>query len=327
MGVLNGYSVRKYIPISAIIFVIILIAFNVAIGNLNFVYLTGGLSILVMMSIGFAFTHMMEGFPNFAHTSHAATGAIASFILTRFFNLNPYHTFPFSALIGGIIGGLLYLGIVKPIKQYGKNQEIRLTFVFLIIAWIFPFLVAIFNYWSRYYANTAAWSYTLSWYDFYLYNIPGIIWISILTCLLIIIYFPHFLSKTRLGLSLRATAENEELASVLGVNTNQAHIISWFIAGALSALVGSMNTIHGYVDVSGLDGMILQIMTGVVLGGLNFYGAVIGPIIVFFAQMLIKNGSYLIFGIGFDKWEPLISIVFLVITLNLFPEGITGKRR
>ncbi|HEX9914752.1 MAG TPA: branched-chain amino acid ABC transporter permease [Candidatus Bathyarchaeia archaeon] len=297
------------------------------INYLGLIYISGGLSLLVLMSIGFVLTYMMEGFPNFAHTSHAAIGAIISFILTRFFLFNPYHTFPLSAVIGGIMGVILYLSIVKPIRRQGKDQEIRLTFVFLIIAWMFPSLVAIFNYWTRYYANVPAWGFALNWYDYEIYGVSGISWFSTLTCLASIIGFPYFLSKTKLGLSLRATAENEELAAVLGINTNRAHITSWFIAGALTALVGSMYTVHGYVDVSGLDGMIIQVMSGVVLGGLNIYGAIIGPILVYISQIVIKNLLYQIFGLTFDMWEPLIPIVFLLIVLNIFPEGVMGRRR
>ena len=50
------------------------------------------ISLMVILCIGFTFTYMMEGFPNFAHTSYASMGAIASFYLVRFHGFNPYDT-------------------------------------------------------------------------------------------------------------------------------------------------------------------------------------------------------------------------------------------
>lgn len=49
-----------------------------------------------------------------------------------------------------------------------------------------------------------------------------------------------FLTRYRFGIALRATAENEDLASSLGVNIFRVHVASWFISGALASLAGGI---------------------------------------------------------------------------------------
>ena len=104
------------------------------------------ISILVMLCIGFTFTYMMDKFPNFAHTSYASIGTIVTYYLVKFFGWNPYNTWPISAVIGGILGIILYLVIVKPIKARSFS-EITLTFTFYIISQIITQGLAIFSYW------------------------------------------------------------------------------------------------------------------------------------------------------------------------------------
>jgi branched-chain amino acid transport system permease protein len=279
--------------------------------------------IVIMLTVGFTFTFMMEGFPNFAHTSYAGIGGMVSFYLVHFAHFNPYDTWPFSALMGGLIGLALYLGIVKPIRRHGGYQDITLTFTFLVLAMFLPNLFLIFNYWARYYAGAYARGYNLSYYDFGYRGIPGIAITSTATCILLIILLRYFLTQNKLGLSLRAVSENEALAATLGINTHRAHCVSWFISGALSALVGSIMTIYRGVGVAGPEGLIISVMSGAILGGVyNVYGAIIGGLFVALAQDLLKKFFFLIFGLAIETWAGLLPMLFLVIALSFFPNGL-----
>jgi branched-chain amino acid transport system permease protein len=280
-------------------------------------------SLMIMMTVGFTFTYMMEGFPNFAHTSYAGVGALVTFYLTQFAGFNPYDTWPFAAFFGGLIGLALYLGVVKPIRRNGGYQDITLTFTFLVLATVIPMLLYIFNYWSRYIGGSAARGYNLHFYDFSYLGIPGIAMTSTATCILLIIWLRRFLSQNKIGLSLRAVAENEDLAATIGINTHRAHCASWFISGALSALVGSIMTIHKGVGIAGPDGLIISIMSGAILGGVHsIYGAIIGGLFVSLAQDLLRKFFFMIFGLGIEAWARLLPMLFLVVALTVFPNGL-----
>ena len=282
--------------------------------------------LMIMLTVGFTFTFMMEGFPNFAHTSYAGIGGMVTFYLVRFANFNPYDTWPFSALVGGIIALLLYLGIVKPIRRHGGYQDITLTFTFLVLAMVIPQVIYIFNYWSRYFGGAVARGYNLGFFDFGYRGIPGIAITSTATCILLVLWLRYFLTQNKLGLSLRAVSENETLAATIGVNTHRAHCASWFISGALSALVGSIMTIYRGVGITGSDGLIISVMSGAILGGVySVYGAIIGGLFVALAYDLLKKFFFLIFGLAIEFWAGLLPMLFLVIALSFFPNGLMGS--
>lgn len=281
---------------------------------------------MIMLTVGFTFTYMMEGFPNFAHTSYAVIGAVVSFFLTRFMNFHPYDTWPFAALFGGLIGLALYLGVVKPIRRNGGYQDITLTFTFLVIAIVLPQFAYIFNWWARYIGGSASRGYNLRAYDFGYRGIPGIAFTAIAVCILLLLWLKHFLSDNKIGLSLRAVAENEELAATIGVNTHVAHCVSWFISGALSALVGSIMTMYQGMSISGPEDLIVSVMSGAILGGVySVYGAVIGGLFVALAQDTLKRVFYIFFGLAVETWSGLFPMLFLVGALTLFPNGILGS--
>ena len=282
-------------------------------------------ALMIMLTIGFSFTFMMEGFPNFAHTSYAGLGSLVSFYLTMFFDFNPYDTWPFAALFGGFLGVVMYIGIVRPIRGHGGYQDITLTLTFIVIAQVLPFFYLIFNYWARYWGDVPARGYNLRGYDFNYNGIPGIAIMSTAACILLIIGLKYFLTQNKIGLSLRAVAENPDLAATIGVNTNHAHYASWFISGALASVVGSIMAIHGGGAGGGPDGMIISVMSGAILGGVyNIYGAIIGGLFVALAQELLNRVFFNIFGLAVMNWQGLFPLVFLVLALFIFPNGVTG---
>jgi len=280
---------------------------------------------MIMFTVGFTFTYMMEGFPNFAHTTYAGIGGIVTFYVTTFYHINPYLTWPLAALFGGILGSLLYLGVVKPIKRNGGYQDITLTLTFIVLATVMPNLFYIFNYWARYSASAPTRGYNLRSFDFVWNGYPGIALVSTITCIALIIWLRYFLSQNKLGLSLRAVSENPELAATIGVDTGRAHMASWFISGALSALVGSIMTIYRGVGIAGPDGLIISIMAGAIMGGVySIYGAIIGGLFVALAQDILKDIFYIFFGLGIERWAQLLPLSFLLIALTFFPNGFFG---
>jgi branched-chain amino acid transport system permease protein len=250
---------------------------------------------------------------------------MVSFILARFFDFNAYDTWPFAALVGGIFGVVLYVTIVKRIRQYGGYQDITLTLTFIVIAQVLPYLYLVFNFWTRYFGDVPAYGYYLGYYDFSYRSIPGIAIISSATCILLIIGLRYFLTQNKIGLSLRAVSENEDLAATIGINTDRAHYASWFISGALSALVGSIMTIHSGFNLSGPDGMIINVMSGAIMGGVyNVYGAIIGGLFVSLSQKVLNSLFFNIFGLAIMNWQGLFPLGFLVLALFIFPNGVTG---
>ncbi|MFH0850227.1 MAG: branched-chain amino acid ABC transporter permease [Candidatus Bathyarchaeota archaeon] len=284
-------------------------------------------SIMIILCMGFTFTYMMEGFPNFAHASYASIGAIVSFYFTRIMGMNPYVTWPLSVLAGGVIGVLLYVVVVRPIKRVARYHEITLTLTFLVISYVIHSVGNIFSYWSRYFMGAQTKYYNLRSYDFSWDGYRGIIVVSSITCLLLIVGIHIFLTRTKLGIGLRAASENGDLAAVLGINTDRAHMTSWFLSGGLATLAGSIMAINSGIITSRSDGLMVTVMSAAILGGLySIYGAVIGGFLVTVTQDFLKNLFFIVFGLVAVRWQELTPIIFLLGVMILFPNGITSHR-
>jgi branched-chain amino acid transport system permease protein len=90
----------------------------------------------------------------------------------------------------------------------------------------------------------------------------------IATALLLIAIFHLILSRTRMGIALRAVAENRDVAAVMGVNVllflSLAFAISYLMAAAAGALIGPIH----YVATTGGTMMMIKGVTAAVLGAL-----------------------------------------------------------
>lgn len=278
------------------------------------------IGLLTILCASFTFTYMIERFPNFAQTSYTLVGAKTSYFIARFLGISRYPGWIVSFIIGGLIGILYYQVIVKSIRRNNKHPGITLTFTFLVISTLVQQFAHIFDYWVNVVSEAPREGELLLFNDFTFYGFPGIFIMGISTAIMIILGLYYLLYRTKIGVSLRATSENEDLSSILGVNVERVHQTSWFISGALSSLVGSM----GLYDY---EGLIVSVMSGSLLGGLtSIPGAVFGGAFIAFGETVFKQIMFSVVGLNIDVWQGLFPIVFLVLILSLFPEGLFRKK-
>jgi len=289
-----------------------------------FVSVALNVSIIVMLCIGFTFTYMMEKFPNFAHTSFASIGTVCTYYLVRFYGFNPYYTWPISALIGGVLGVVLYVLIVKPIKGRAYS-EITLTFTFYIISQIITQFLAMFSFWLLVENRVLSQGFNLYNYDLRINGFPAIGIIAPGTVLLVVIGLQSFLRWSKHGIAMRATAEDEDLSQGLGVNIRFVHFFSWFVSGALSALAGSIISMWLSTSVNFSDTLLINVMAGSVLGGLgSITGAIIGGLLTALGSKMIIWALISYVGVNTGVYEGLIPIIFLFVILAIEPNGLTA---
>jgi branched-chain amino acid transport system permease protein len=291
------------------------------------VYDLNSISMMIFLCIGFTFTFMMDGFLNLAHTSYAGIGGMVSSYLIRFWGFDSYDTWPIAALVGGLIGMFLYVAVVRPIgtKARSWNRDIALTFAFWVVTILLGSTSVLYSFWDRVEMRSFESEHALGSSHFSWYGIPSNVFLGTVYCIIFLVGLHLLFKRTRIGYSLRATAEDEELAETLGIDTGRAHLISWFISGALSAIAGAIFRVGGGGGAS--DSLIVSVMTGSILGGLtDVYGAIFGGIFVAIGQKTINHVLLQIFGIAINYWLRLTPILFLWAVLMIAPNGITGLR-
>jgi len=282
------------------------------------------ISVVILLCVGFTFTYMMEKFPNFAHTSLAMVGTVISFSLVKVNGFDPYQTIPVSTLVCGLLGLGLYRFVVRPIKATGA-REITLTFTFFALTQVIASLINIYSYWYLFAMGSPTGGFYFYTGDFSWQGYPGILLVAAPTCILIVAGLWFFLTKVKQGVAFRAVAEDETLASSLGVNIEEIHVLSWLITGALAGLAGGIIPLWKYTGLDANDEFLILVMTGSVIGGLSTVtGAVVGGSAVVAFQKLHTYLGLTYIGIGTLAYESLYPMMMVVTILMLQPEGIMG---
>jgi branched-chain amino acid transport system permease protein len=131
------------------------------------------------------------------------------------------------------------------------------------------------------------------------------------------------LYRTRTGLAMRATAENFDMARLLGVNANRLIAVSFAISGALAAAVGVLLVMQtGQVSPTmGLTPVLVGFIAVVIGGFGRIFGAVLGGLILGVLSSLL--GAYLPEGLVPFRDAIVFSVPILILIFR--PHGALGS--
>ena len=129
-----------------------------------------------------------------------------------------------------------------------------------------------------------------------------------------------FFTKTGMGLAMRATALNQEVAKLSGIRTNHTRTFSWAISGAASSLAGLLVTPTSNLSPNTLDLVLIIGFTAAVVGGLDSpAGAVMGGFLI---GLVISFITF--YGTPEDVFLAILAVLLLVLIIK--PRGIfAGK--
>jgi branched-chain amino acid transport system permease protein len=130
----------------------------------------------------------------------------------------------------------------------------------------------------------------------------------------------YLLNRTRLGLAIRAAANDQEIANLMGINVGRVAMYTVGISVALAAIAGVVVAPVLVVDPLMWLAPLVTMLAIVVLGGLgSLKGSVIGAFIIGYVEAItvfaVPSGSYL-------KGAVALSIMILVLLIR--PEGLYG---
>ena len=154
--------------------------------------------------------------------------------------------------------------------------------------------------------------------------IPPIQLVGTIVSIVFLAGFTVFFLKSRMGIALRAVADNQQVAMAMGINVERYFGIAWAMAGIVSALGGII-----WGSMLGVDTQLaligLKVFPVVILGGLDsIIGAVVGGLIVGVVESLAAGYLDPYVGGGTKDFAPY---VLMIIMLMFKPYGIFGTRR
>jgi len=281
-------------------------------------------NLLVLLSTGFTLTYLTAKIPNFAHATFAGIGIYVTFTVLKIWKLNPYIAAPLAFMMGAGLGAFLYVVVIGTLKKYGATL-VSLTISTLAIEII---VLAIINIYADYVRNTMGLisrMFMFRYADFEFMDLPGVLIVSTALAGLLILGFHLILTKTKFGISMRATIEDTALASVLGVNVELVSTISWFLTGGLAGLAGSLLPL--WLQGSPLTGerILISVMASSILGGISsIYGAILGGYLIGLTEVLATVALMDTLGAWVSAYRLLIPLTVMAMVLLKAPRGFVG---
>jgi branched-chain amino acid transport system permease protein len=146
------------------------------------------------------------------------------------------------------------------------------------------------------------------------------VFVALVTIPLLIV-LTWFVSKTRQGKAMRATAQDPDTAGLMGINVDRTIAITFVLAGALAGAAGLVQILYNNTTVWNLGFRFgLNAFTSAVLGGIgNLQGAVLGGIILGLINAF--SDRYLA-----AQWTNAIVFGVLIAILVFRPTGLLGQQ-
>ena len=136
--------------------------------------------------------------------------------------------------------------------------------------------------------------------------------------------FYYFFKHSKMGLAMRATAFDQQVAASLGISVKQVFALSWAISAMVSAMAGVViGMVNGVSSALSFFG--IKVFPAAILGGLDsIVGAIVGGIIIGLLENVAQYADS-----QFLQWGNLYEIVpfyVLIIILMIKPYGLFGTK-
>jgi len=135
-------------------------------------------------------------------------------------------------------------------------------------------------------------------------------------------------NRTRIGTAIRAVAEDQAAASLMGINVNGIISLTFLIGGAMGGAAGVLFGIQ-YSLVNPYTGFIpgLKAFTAAVLGGIgNIPGAMVGGLVLGLLEAFAASYLSLLTGGAFGaEYKDIFAFSVLILILIFRPKGLLGE--
>jgi len=136
-----------------------------------------------------------------------------------------------------------------------------------------------------------------------------------------------FLSRSTVGRTMRALADDRALAAIAGIHVGRVITYTWIISGLLAGLAGVLaGLVQSSFDPNFGFQLLLPVFAAVVLGGIgSAYGALAGGLVLGLA-MELSTWPSLLGGVN-PVYKPVVAFAILAAALMVRPQGLFGRAR
>ena len=268
--------------------------------------------VYALLAIGFSLIFGVARIVNIAHTAFYMLAAYCFYTLLVKFN--------FGFLVSGIVSVaavtllsvLCYRLVIEPVREH----EAAVLIATIALALVFQELM-LFSFGGHYLGIPSTLEGSVRFLGV---SIPFQRMLILVVAAAMLTLVWYVLYKTRLGLAIRATANDLEVANLMGMNVHRVAMLSVAISVALAAVAGVVVAPVFVVDPFMWLAPLVTMLAIVVLGGLgSLKGSLIGALIIGYVEAItvfaVPAGAYL---------KGAVALLIMVVVLLVRPEGLFG---
>ena len=269
--------------------------------------------IYALIAAGLSLIFGLMEIVNFAHGEHLMLSMFSSFWLWQLFGLDPLYSVPVTILLMAFCGVATHYFLIRYILKAKMLIQICATFGLSI----FMRSVAQFLWTPDYRSvENPLLEGRLELGSIFIGQ-PQLY--ASLVCLAAFIGLYLFVSKTRTGLALQATAQDRHAAEIMGIPSNKMYAIGWAIGLGCVAVAGAMMTNYFFIFTDVGIYFALFAFVAVALGG---FGSIIGCLYAGVIIGLVESLGGLLIDPSF-KLLYVFVIYLLVVVCR--PQGLFGR--
>jgi branched-chain amino acid transport system permease protein len=268
-------------------------------------------STYALLALGLSLIFGVGRLINMAHTAFFVLAAFGMLYFTRMLDLNTGLSIFLTVVGSALLGALIYRFLINRVRQHA--QAVLLITVALAMAFQAMLYLGFGGLFRSLRPLVAGTTTVLG------VIVPNQYFVVVGVVVVILIILWLVFSKTKVGISVRAVANDAEIANLMGINVPRTLMTTMAVAAGMAAvaatLAGSVYTIYPPMWAN----LLAIILVIVVLGGLgSIKGSIIGAFIIAFVENLVLVAglsSYLL--LTFD-------LLAMVIVLVVRPGGLFG---
>jgi urea transport system permease protein len=276
-------------------------------------------AVLVLSAIGLAITFGVMGVINMAHGELMMLGAYTTYVMQQ---LMPDHlglslilSIPAAFMISALVGIAIERGIIRFL--YGRPLETLLA-TFGVSLFLQQTVRSIFSPLNRSVATpewmSGSWQIndflSLTWNRFYI----------LVFCLLVFALLLQILKRTRLGLEVRAVAQNRNMAKAMGIPTAWVDAMTFGLGSGIAGIAGVALSQITNVGPNLGQAYIVDSFMVVVFGGVgNLWGTLLAGFSLGVANKLLEPFAGAVLA-------KILVLVFIILFIQKRPRGLFPQK-
>ena len=271
-------------------------------------------SLYALAGVGFVIIYRGTKVLNFAQGILALLGGYFFYTVAVTLGLNFWVALPLAVIASGVFSAIIYLLLLRSLLGVEPLRLVMLTIALSIV--LTAGTQILYGSATNYFNVPFNGNFHLP----FGVVLPTLDVAIMVTAVVLLVAFAIFLTRSRLGLSMRASAADARLATYRRISVNGISALTWGFAGAGAALAGIAYGAQLGLSSSAGDVLGFAAFPAIILGGIDSVpGALVGSFVL--AEVQGYTSAY--WG---GQYSTVMGYVLLLVILVIRPSGLFGSR-